>query len=91
MPRGDVADNAKLEQIAQYLRDRYGHKRFSEQEMQKGQWLDQWSELYPNPTKTVVYQALIYVGEHAAARSLLLSHSQGEHIYYTLIVIYAVL
>ena len=77
----EVEDNTKLEKIAQYLRDRYGCKRFSEQDMQKNKWLDQWSELYPNPTRTVLYQALIYVGEHAAARSLLPSHSQGEHSY----------
>ena len=75
----EIEDSTKLEKIAQYLRDRYGCKKFSEQEMQKGQWLDQWSELYPNPTRTVLYQALIYVGEHAAARSLLPSHSQGTH------------
>ena len=79
-----IEDNAKLEKISQYLRDRYGCKKFSEQEMQKGKWLDQWSELYPNPTRRVLYQALIYVGEHAAARSLwslLSSHSPGEHTY----------
>ena len=75
----EIEDITKLEKIAQYLRDRYGCKKFSEQEMQKGQWLDQWSELYPNPTRTVLYQALIYVGEHAAARSLLTSHPQGTH------------
>ena len=79
--QNEVEDNTKLEKIAQYLRDRYGCKKFSEQDMQKNKWLDQWSELYPNPTKTVLYQALIYVGEHAAARSLLPSHSQGEHSY----------
>ena len=73
-----IEDNTKLEKIAQYLRDRYGCKKFAEQEIQKGQWLDQWSELYPNPTRTVLYQALIYIGEHAAARSLLPSHSPGK-------------
>ena len=78
----EIEDNTKLGKIAQYLRDRYGCKKFSEQEMQKGQWLDQWCELYPNPTRTVLYQALIYVGEHAAARSLLTSHPQGAHTLY---------
>ena len=89
MSRGDInwvfqskiEDNAKLEKIAQYLRDRDGCKKFSEREIQKGEWLDQWSELYPNPTRRVLYQALIYIGEHAAARSLLPSHSQGGHTY----------
>ena len=75
-----IEDNSKLVKIAQYLRDRYGCKKFAEQEMQKGKWLLQWSELYPNPTRRVLYQALIYVGEHAAARSLLHSHLHGEHI-----------
>ena len=74
-----IKDTTKLEKLARYLRDRYKCKKFSEQDMQSGKWLDQWSELYPSPTRTVVYQALIYVGEHAAARSLLPSHSQGEH------------
>ena len=78
-----IEDIAKLEKIAQYLRERDGCKKFSEREIQKGEWLDQWSELYPNPTRRVLYQALIYIGEHAAARSLLPSHShsQGEHTY----------
>ena len=79
-----IEDSAKLEKIAQYLRDRYGCKKFSEREIQMGEWLDQWSELYPNPTRRVLYQALIYIGEHAAARSLLPSHSQGEHYTVTL-------
>jgi hypothetical protein len=70
-------DVTKLVKIAQYLRDRYGCKKISEQKMESGAWLDQWCELYPNPTRTVVYQALIYIGENAAARSLLPSHSQG--------------
>ena len=77
-------DSTKLEKIAHYLRDRYGCKKFSEQDMQNGEWLDQWSELYPNPTRTVMYQALIYVGEHAAARSLLSSQSQGERTHPTI-------
>ena len=77
-----IKDDTKLEKISQYLRDRYGCKKFSEQDMEKEKWLDQWSELYPNPTRRVLYQSLIYVGEHAAARSLcslLSSHSPGEH------------
>ena len=73
-----VGDTTKREKIAKYLRDRYACKKFSEQKLQKERWLDQWSELYPSPTKTVLYQALIYVGEHAAARSLL---PQGELIF----------
>ena len=75
-----MEDNTKLEKLAKYLRYRYECKRFSEQGMQSGnKWLDQLYELYPNPTKTVLYQALIYVGEHAAARSLLPPHLQGEY------------
>ena len=71
----EAEDNTKLEKIAQYLRDRYGCKKFSEQDMQKGKWLDQWSKLYPNPTRNVLFQTFVYVGEHAAARALI--YSQG--------------
>ena len=74
-----IEDKSKLKKIALYMRDRYSHIKYSEQEMEKGKWLDQWSKLYPNPTKMFLYQALIYVGEYAAARSLLPSHSHGEY------------
>ena len=73
----EIEDNTKLEKIAQYLSDRYGCKKFAEQDMQKEKWLAQWSEFYPNPTRNILYQALIYVGEHASARALL--PSQGEY------------
>ena len=75
-----IEDKTKFEKLAQYLRDRDCPKistKYPEQEMQK-KWLREWSELYPNPTRTVLYQALIHVGEHAAARSLLLSQLRGK-------------
>lgn len=64
-----VEDKQKLKQIAKYLRDRDSVKdaeRFSVDDMQK----DQWCELYPTLTKTVLYQAFIHVGEHCIARKL---------------------
>ena len=74
-----IENKSKLELIGLYLNDRT-FQNCSEQEIHsRAEWVDLWVKWYPNPTKTVMYQALIYVGEHAAARSLLPSYSQGEH------------
>ena len=64
-----VEDKQKLKQIAKYLRDRDCVKdaeTFSVDDMQK----EQWCELYPTLTKTVLYQAFIHIGEHFIARKL---------------------
>ena len=75
-----IEDKTKLKYIALYIRERHYCQKLSGQSSQEGRWLDEWSKFYPNPTRTVLYQALIYVGEHAIARSLLPLHSQGECI-----------
>ena len=83
-----IENKSKLELIGLYLNDRTfqncseqgQEQEVSEQEIHsREEWVDLWVKWYPNHTKTVMYQALIYVGEHAAARSLLPSYSQGEH------------
>ena len=41
-------------------------------------WLREWSELYPVTTKTVVYQALVFAGEHEIAKEVT---EECEYIY----------
>ena len=66
--------------ISEQGQEQKHEQEISEQEIHSGEeWVDLWVKWYPNPTKTVMYQALIYVGEHAAARLLLPSYSHGEH------------
>ena len=39
-------------------------------EVLRENWVKEWSELYPTATRTVLYQALIFAGEHNIAREI---------------------
>ena len=71
-----VEDVTKLDLIARYLRDR---ALGAENESDKHKWLEEWPEVYPNLTRTVLYQALIFSGEHALAKELGLFSESKKH------------
>ena len=66
----------KLINIAKYLRER----KSSGKSIKSQDWLHDWSQLYPCITGRVLYQALIFGGEHALARKVLLECKSGINL-----------
>ena len=63
--------------IAWYLKDRNICKQEnSDKEMSLDEWINEWSSKYPVATRTVLYQALIFAGEHKLAKEI-----KGERKY----------
>ena len=63
-----------IKKIAWYLKDRniceQKNSDNDSNEMPPDKWINEWSELYPVTTRTVLYQALIFAGEHKLAKDI---------------------